>query len=137
MKKVQKISIGILILIIASFSLIGEDFIKFLLSGQSATYNVYLVRHHYLLVIGIAFIALLSNFYYEKSKLYKYLLRVSLVLLILSLKTYAVVKSTNNTVLVSGFSFIPINKCEVTKIDNCDIGFGFFLEKKVRETMSK
>jgi len=134
MKKI--IIVNIIILAIASLSLVSEDFLKFLLSGHSATYDVSLVKHSCWVVFGISLIFILINFLMQKSNQKKILLGISFVFLILSLKTYAVDKNTENVILVSGFSFIPINKCEITEFNDCDIKIGFFLKNEVEKAIS-
>ncbi len=131
----KKIIIGLLILLIASFSFISEDFVKFLLSGQSGSYNVILVRHSFLIVLSISLIATLLNLISERRKIYKYLLGVSIVLLVMSLKTFAIVKNGKNTILVSGFSFFPIYKCEVIKKSDGEVVFCFFLKDEVENAI--
>lgn len=136
MKK-KKIILGLLIVLLASFSFISEGFVKFILSGQSGSYNVILARHSFLIVIGIAMIAMLFNLILERRKIYKYLLGVSIVLLVISLKTFAIVKNSNHTILVSGFSFFPIYKCEMIKTGDSEVVFCFFLKDEVEKAFEK
>lgn len=132
----KKILLSIIILAISSVSLVDEDFLKFLISGQSATYSAILIRHSYIVVYGISLIVIFLIFYIKK-KFIKYLLGIALVFWGLSLRTFVVVKSYNNTVLVSGFSFVPINKCEMIEEDVCDVKFSFFLKDKVKRAISE
>lgn len=131
----MRIFLSVIILLISSSSLVDGDLFKFLFSGQSSTYGVFLIRHNYLVVYGLALIVIFSLFYLRKNKLNKYLLGISLILWLLSLRTFAVVKNYDTT-LVSGISIIPICKCEVVKEDSCDMIFDFFLEDKIKKAIS-
>lgn len=122
---------------IASLSLIPEDFVKFMLSGQSATYSATLIRHSCIVVYGISLIVIFLIFYLKKNKFIKYLLGIALVFWGLSLRTFVVVKNYNNTVLVSGFTFVPINKCEIIEKDDCNVKFSLFLKDKVNKAISE
>lgn len=131
MKKIKKTFLVIFVLLLILIGLINEDFVKFLLSGQSDTYNVILVRHNYSIIIGISIITVLSIFYYDKRKLIKYLMIFCLVFLVISLRTFAVIKKPNKIVVISGLSFIPLKKCEIKEHNDCGSFFDFFLNKKV------
>ena len=132
-----KVILGILILMIASLSLVPEDFVKFMLPGQSATYNATLIRHSCIIVYGISLIVIFLIFHLKKNSFIKYLLGIALVFWGLSLRTFVVVKNYNNTILVSGFTFVPINKCEIIEEDDCDVNFSFFLKEKVKKAISE
>lgn len=131
----KRILLSVIVLVISSSSLIGEDILKFLLSGQSATYSVYLVRHNYFVVYGLSLIVIFLIFYSRKNKLNMYLLGMFLVFWVLSLRTFAVVKNYDTT-LVSGIAVIPLYNCEVVQGDSCDMVFDFFLEDKVKKAIS-
>ena len=134
MKK-KKTVIGLIILLIASSCLINEDFAKFILSGQSGTYNVILVRHSFLTVLSISIMAMVFNLISERRKLFKYLLGTSILLLVISLKTFAIVKNSNNITVVSGISIFPIYNCEVSNTGDCKMGFCFFLQDEVNKAV--
>ncbi len=131
----KRIILSFIILIISSSSLVSEDLVKFLLSGQSATYSVFLIRHSYIVVYGLSLIVIFLIFYLKKNKVNRYLLGMFLIFWILSLRTFAVVKNYDTT-LVSGIGIVPICKCEVVQEDDCDIIFDFFLEDKVKKAIS-
>ncbi len=132
----MKILLSIIILAVSSASFVSEDFLKFLLLRESATYSAILIRHNYIIVYGIALIVIFLIFYLKKNQLIKYLLGIALTFWVLSLRTFVVVKNYN-TVLVSGISFFPISKCELIEEDDCYVKFSFFLESKVEKNISK
>ncbi len=131
----KKILLSVIILVISSTSLLGEDLIKFLLSGQSATYSVFLIRHNIFVGYLLSLLAIFLIFYLKKNKVIKYLLGIVLIIWVFSVRTIAVVKIYDTT-LVYGIGIIPIYKCEVVQKDNCDIIFDIFLEEKVKKAVS-
>lgn len=133
----KKLFLILLIIVIASLGLVSEDFLKFLLSGHSATKGMILIRHNSLTVAGIALIAIGFTIFLERSRWNRYLLSVSLILLVLSLRTFVIDANNKNIVLVSGFSIFQISKCEFSELDNCKVKFGIFLGGKVQKELNK
>ena len=135
--KIKKLFLIILIMAIASFGLISEDLLKFLLSGHSATKGMILIRHNFLIVLAISFIAIGFTVFLERSRWNRYLLGVSLILLVLSLRTFVIDANNKNIILVSGFSIFQISKCEFSELDSCNVKFGVFLGSRVEKELNK
>jgi len=130
----KKIFISVFVLGVSSLSLISEDFSKFLLSGQSNTYNISLIRHNSIVVFAIALVVILFIFLYKKRNVYKYLLGISLVVWVLSQRTYAIVEN-HDPILISGFSVFPVNRCKFFLKENCRVKFDYFLAKEVEDAI--
>lgn len=90
MIKTKNIVISLIILGVASLSLIDEDTSIFLLSGQSNTYAFSLIRYSPIVVFSVSLVVMFGVFLFRKGTLYKYLLGISLVLWVLSNRTYAI-----------------------------------------------
>jgi len=131
----RNILISIIVLGVASLSLISEDFLKFLLAGQSDTNSILLVRHSSITVFTLSLIVILFIFLFNKRHLYKYLLGISLVFWVFSLRTFVVMKS-HDIFLISGFSIFPIKKCEVSPKDRCFVKFDFLMKREVEKAIS-
>ncbi len=125
-----------LIILTASFSLIEEDLLKFLISGHSATYSIIVVRHSSFFVFALSIIPIVCTFLLGKNRWSGILLFLSWMALILSLRTFAVDRSGTNPVLISGVTFFPISKCEMTETHRCKVRFAFFLGKKAESIMN-
>jgi hypothetical protein len=125
----------ILILVTASFSLIREELLKFLISGHSATNNIIVVRHSYFVVFGISIIPVLCILFLGKKNWASSLFVMSWLTLILSLRTFAIDTSQRHPLLISGISFFPISKCEITEMNRCNVSFTFFLGDKIDQVM--
>ncbi len=136
MKNTKKVLISLIVLGVTSLSLISEDFSKFLLSGQSNTYDISLFRHNPVLIFTISLLVILFIFLYQRGKLYKWLLGVSMVIWILSQKTYAIVYS-HDKVIISGFTVIPVSRCKLNLKENCKVKFDFFMPTKVEEAIKE
>ncbi|MFN8260034.1 MAG: hypothetical protein U0X41_03745 [Chitinophagales bacterium] len=134
MNKIKNILFSLLILIVASFSIIDEDLLKFLLSGQSGTYNVSLVRYNYMIVFVISLLAIFFLFHLKRNNIFKYLFGISLQLLFLSLRTFAIVNN-HKTVLISGYAIFPISECEVTANDSCPVKFDFLIKDEIKRAI--
>lgn len=130
----KSILISVIVLGVASLSLISEDFSKFLLSGQSNTYSISLVRHSSVVVFAISLVVIFFIFFFKKNNVCKWLLGISIVVWVLSQRTYAIVKS-QDTILISGFAVIPVNRCKLSSKGNCDVKFDFFLAKEVEKAI--
>ena len=131
MPKFLKFILIILAGIIASLSLLRQDFVKFLLSGHSATENVIFIRHHYLLVFGLALFPILCTAYMRSIKSGWLFLFLSWTIFIFSLQTYALDTNAKDAVLISGIGILPLQKCVLTESNNCASGISFFLADKV------
>ena len=131
MPKLLKFILILLICLIASLSLLSDDFVKFLLSGQSATVNVILIRHHYLFVFALALLPIFSIVYMRSTKSGWLCLFLSWVIFIFSLQSYALDKNAKDAVLISGIGIFPVQKCVLTESNNCASGFSFFLGDEV------
>lgn len=129
------ILISVIVLGVASLSLISEDFSKFLLSGQSNTYSITLIRQSSVVVFTMSFVVILFIFLFKKNNVYKYLLGISLVIWLLSQRTYAIVKN-HDTILISGFAVIPVNRCKLSLKENCSVIFEFFMAKEVEKALN-
>jgi uncharacterized membrane protein len=134
MINIKNTLISITILAVASLSLISDDFLKFLLSGRSNTYDASLIRHSPITVFLMSFVVIFFVFLLKRKHIYKYLLGISLVFWMLSLSTFIVVKN-HNTILISGFSLFPISSCEVFPKDKRTMKFYFFLGKEVEKAI--
>lgn len=108
MSKKNKIWLSVAALLIASLSLVSEDFSKFVMTGHSATYNITLIKHNFTITLILGILTIIFVVYSNRSKVYKNIMWLCFVLLVLSLKTYAIVEGDENTYFVSGYSFIPI-----------------------------
>jgi hypothetical protein len=131
MPKFLKLILILLAGLIASLSFMSEDFVKFLLSGHSATENVILIRHHYLLVFGLALLPILSAAYTRSIKSGWLFILLSWAIFILSLQTYALDKNGKNAILISGIGIFPVQKCTITESSDCTPMFSFFLGEKL------
>lgn len=122
----------LLVLLISSVNyVLDEDLLKLLLTGHSATYNVYFVKHNYSLVFGLSTMVIVFGFFSKKMKWAQYILGLSLVFWLLSLRTYAIIKD-DNIIIVKGVTFVSISKCEVSSHDsNCVGMFDFFLKSEL------
>ncbi len=127
----KNILISFLILGVASSSLINEDFYKLLLSGQSNTYSMSLIKHNPIVIFAISLVVILFIFLFKKGLLYKYLLGISLVVWLLSQRTYVIVEKGQDAILVSGFAIVPFNKSKLSAKNNCSVNFYFFMNKEI------
>ena len=128
-----KISLSVIVLGIASLSLISEELSKFILLGKSSTYDGTLIRYSPLVVFTISFIVVFLIFLFKKSNLHKCLLGVFLLVWLLSQRTYVV--DTYEKKVISGFAIIPLYKNDTSskgifKLD-------FLMRKRVEEAVGK
>ncbi|MER2996653.1 hypothetical protein [Pontibacter populi] len=128
---------SLFVLLIASLPyIVNEDLIKFLYSGSSATYAVALIYNKYWLVIGLSFVVILFCVLSAGSKWSRYLFAISLIIWGLSLRSYAVIGGSSNTIVVQGMSIFPLYRSDVVKSNS--VGkFDFFLGEKLRNTLDK
>jgi hypothetical protein len=135
---IKKILISIVILGVASLSLVDEELTKFLLSGQSATYGVDLVRHSAIVVFTISLLVILFLLLFKKSNVYKCLLGISLLVWLLAQRTYAIVQNRDK-ILVSGFAVFPVCSTKLSVKDSCCVRIDLFmtgeLEKAIKTAM--
>lgn len=134
MIKTKNIVISLIILGVASLSLIDEDTSIFLLSGQSNTYAFSLIRYSPIVVFSVSFVVMFGVFLFRKGTLYKYLLGISLVLWVLSNRTYAIAND-HDTIVISGFAIIPVDKHSLSPKDNYNVIFDFFIAREVEKTI--
>lgn len=133
---IKNILISVIVLGVASLSLINEDLSKFLLSGQSNTYDISLIRHNSVVVFAISLVVILFIFLFKKSNVYKCLLGISLVVWVLSQRTYAIMKERDITV-ISGFAVIRLDRCKLSPKDNYRVNFDFFMAKEVEKAIKE
>ena len=119
-----------------------NDLLKFLFTGYSSTYDIIIIRHHYLLTVFFATLIVALSVYsgVKKIKWTKYLLIPVVCIWIFSMRTYALVTTEN--ILVSGWSFIPFNRCELGDAINskekltCVINYDPFLMEKLEKELN-
>jgi len=128
----KKLLIIIVILGVASLSLVDEDLAKFVLSGQSATYGVDLVRHSAIVVFTISLVVILFLFLFKKGNVYKYLLGISLLVWLLAQRTYVIVQNRDK-ILVSGFAVFPVYSSSLSGKDTCSVRIDLFMAGEVEK----
>lgn len=131
--KYKIIIFSLSILLISSLTyVVNEDILKFLYSGTSATYAVEFIYNKYWLVLGLSLIVILFRVLSEKKKWSKSLLIISLIVWVLSLRTYAIIGGSANTTIVQGISILPLSKSVIFKQNSIRAGkFDFFLRRKL------
>lgn len=133
---IKKYVFSIIVLMLSLFRYNG-DMAKFLFTGYSATYDITIIRHHYLLTLSVAILVILSIIIYRvyKKRGLRYLTVLFVFIWVLSMRTFAIVHSEQ--VLVSGWSIIPIKRCEFSKNQDaqlkCAIKYDPFLKRKFNE----
>ena len=134
-----------MMVIILSIINYESDLAKFLFAGYSSTYDVTIIRYSPFLVITLAVIAILLSIARKFINIIwiKYAMIFTVVLWVFSMRTTAYV-DTDGT-LISGWSFIRIYSCKCStteeriknesKVENCEIDFDPFLDRKLKNKL--
>lgn len=135
MKKIKLFKLVIYsIIILLSIINYESDAIKFIFSGHSATYEIDMIRHHFFLTLFLAILLVGLSIYndFKKKRWQIYWIIFISATWIFTMQTYAVNRSQN--VLISGWSFVKLKKCDLTK-NNLDsiIVLDPYLQKKIMQ----
>lgn len=135
MKKLKlfKLIIYSIILVLSTLNY-ESDAIKFIFSGYSATYEIEMIRHHYLLTLFLAILLVGLSIYnnVKKKRWQIYMIIFISATWIFTMQTYAVNQSQN--VLIRGWSFVQLKRCELANNNPDSIKFlDPFLKKKIKQ----
>ena len=135
MMKYARIFLVVSAILMLMSSFIDDDFTKFMLTGHSGTHGVELIHPSRFWTYGMVLCTLLLTLYSRRSKAVALLSWISLVVLLLTLRTYAVEKPENYVTVVSGLSIFPLHSWQVTTSDACPAIVCCFLDEDVERAV--
>lgn len=122
------------VLICSSFHFLGEDLLKFLVTGNSATYNVIIVRHDLITVMILDVLLVLAIVYLRNSVLLvvaKYLL---IIIWVISLRFY-VININENKISLNILLFPVINTELIHNGEVHNFSFDLLLFNKIKKNV--
>ena len=132
-KNLFKLIIYSIILVLSTLNY-ESDAIKFIFSGYSATYEIEMIRHNYLLTLFLAILLIGLSIYnnFKKKRWHSYIIIFISAIWIYTMQTYAINQSQN--ILIKGWSIVQVNRYELSnnKLDSITI-FDPYLNKKIKQ----
>jgi len=134
MKKIKtyKLIIWVLILLLSILNY-ESDAIKFFFSGYSATYEIEMIRHHYILNLFLTVLLIGLSIYnsFSKKRWKLYMTVFILIIWVYTMQTYAINQSQNE--VIRGWSVIKFDRCNYS--NNLDSVFILdpYLKKKMEQ----